>query len=206
MPRYLRFLSIFHLAISCVSPALSQASDAAPADPYLAQRALPIAIEADSAEQDEQSGLTVYRGNVTMMQGSLRIEANEIQFQSAQSDGNGKRKLNRVAASGDPAVFSHRETIEEEVVAQALEIDYLPADGKVVMQGDASLVQQASSVRGDRIEYFISEKKVRAAADPQTSSGRVKTVITPGQDFGINLNPGKAATETASENPEPAAR
>ena len=162
------------------------------------QRSLPIAIEADSAEQNEQQGLTVYRGHVTMTQGDLRIEASEVNILSLKNEILGKRKINKITAKGDPAVFSHRDEDNQEVVAQADQINYTPASGTVVMQGDASLVQQGSSVRGNRIEYFISEKKVKAAADPKAQSGRVKTIITPGQGFSFKSAVNDANQETST--------
>ena len=120
------------------------------------QRELPIAIEADSAEQLEQQGLTVYRGNVTMTQGNLRIEASEIQIQSIKDPSQGNRQISEVIANGDLAVFTHTDDNNAEVVAQANKIDYSPLKDTVLMSGNASLVQQGSSVRGEKIKYFLS--------------------------------------------------
>lgn len=169
----------------------------------VSQRNLPIAIEADSAEQLEQQGLTIYRGNVTMIQGNLRIEAAEIQIHSIKSLPQDNRRISEVVANGDLAMFSHTDEDDTEVIARAKKIDYAPLKDTVVMSGNASLVQQGSSVRGDKIEYFISEQKVKAASissSPGAKEGRVKTVITPGQ--GISFGTKK---EESASTPSPAA-
>jgi len=180
-----------HALFAEVNPATEGHTTEKPKTP--SQRELPIAIEADSAEQLEQQGLTIYRGNVTMTQGNLRIEAAEIQIHSIKRQPLENRQISEVIASGDLAMFSHTDDDNTEVVARAKKIDYAPLKDTVVMSGNASLVQQGSSVKGDKIEYFISEQKVKAAASaglPGAREGRVKTVITPGQ--GINFGAKKA--------------
>jgi len=162
------------------------------------QRELPISIEADSAEQNEQQGLTIYRGNVTMTQGRLRIEADEIQIVSVKIESENNRQISEVVANGDLAVFSHRDKADSEVIAMARTIDYSPRENTVVLTGSASLEQQGSSVRGEKIEYFISEQKVKAAASPGEKQGRVKTVITPGQGISFGSREKKNSDNPSS--------
>ena len=38
----------------------------------------PIIIESDSAERNEKTGLTQYKGNVVIQQGSMVIDASEV--------------------------------------------------------------------------------------------------------------------------------
>lgn len=167
------------------------------------ERELPISIEADSAEQNEQQGLTIYRGNVTMTQGRLRIEADEIQILSVKVETQNNRQISEVVANGNLAVFSHRDRTDAEVVAMAKTIDYSPQKNTVVMTGSASLEQQGSSVRGEKIEYFISEQKVKAAASQGEKQGRVKTVITPGQGIRFGTKEKTNSTAPTQDEGEP---
>lgn len=149
---------------------------------FRANTSAPIAIEADSAEQDEKMGVTTYRGNVAIVQGPLSIQADRVQINS-RNDGE-KRSVEKITATGSPATFTHQAVnAADNIVAQALHIDYHLTLGSVILENNASLVQQGSSVSGDRIEYFIAEKRVKAAAggqSPDGQQGRVRTVITPG--------------------------
>jgi lipopolysaccharide export system protein LptA len=140
----------------------------------------PIAIEADSAEQDEKTGVTIYKGNVAIVQGSLSIAADLVRIVSRPV--NDRRIIAMISAEGSPARFNHRaENTVDSITANARSIDYMLEDGKVILQREAELVQQGSSVSGDRIEYFIAEKRVSASTDESASrGGRVRTVITPG--------------------------
>ena len=57
----------------------------------------PIEIAADSAVREEPSGKTLYRGDVVLTRGSLRIESNELSF--TETD----RGSTVIAATGAPA-------------------------------------------------------------------------------------------------------
>ena len=59
----------------------SPASWALPTD-----REQPIRVQADSAELDDKQGVAVYRGDVVVTQGSMKLTANRAQvFQSMQA-------------------------------------------------------------------------------------------------------------------------
>lgn len=140
-----------------------------------------IAIEADSAEQDEKTGVTTYSGSVAIVQGPLSIVADRVRIVSKTVGDN--RVVEAIHAEGQPALFTHNSADNSEnVTARASNIEYLLEMGKINLQGKASLLQQGSSVSGDLIEYFIDQKRVKARADDSTrqGGGRVRTVITPG--------------------------
>lgn len=150
----------------------------------------PISIEADSAEQDEKLGITTYKGNVAIVQGPLSIKADRVHIISMGSSD--KRSVEKISASGNPAIFTHQASSPaDSIIAQAQKIDYQLKPGIVILRNSASLVQQGSSVSGELIEYFIAEKRVKAQAGGEKTSGksdRVRTVITPGA--GILFNTG----------------
>lgn len=148
------------------------------------QTVTPISIEADSAEQNEKLGITVYSGNVSITQGELSIQANQVKITSVENDDTQKRTIENIIANGDPAIFSHNtENPAEQMVAKANTINYLLKPGVVTFEENAFLSQQGSSVRGNHIEYTIAERRIKAHANPENKKTRVKTIITPGDDL-----------------------
>ncbi|MBT8139653.1 MAG: lipopolysaccharide transport periplasmic protein LptA [Gammaproteobacteria bacterium] len=168
------------IACGCLALLLAVNSNAQSSGVRLDSSA-PISIEADSAEQDEKLGVTTYKGNVAIVQGSLSIVADLVRIISRTV--NDSRVVGTISADGSPAVFTHSAPGSSDTTsARASSIEYLLDEGKIILQRDATLIQQGSSVSGDRIEYFIEEKRVKANANENAGAdgSRVRTVITPG--------------------------
>ena len=62
-------------------------------------RSQTIIIESNSAERDEKTGLTQYRGNVVINQGSLVIEADQVTVYYKDN------KVSRIICLGLPASY-----------------------------------------------------------------------------------------------------
>lgn len=178
-----RHRSLCALVLLCLSLYASNGltQETTPAGSELTTKsATPIAIEADSAEQNEKLGLTIYAGNVSVTQGSLAIKADKVQIVSVTKAE--QRNIEKIIATGEPAVFTHQsDQQDEQITAEARKIDYQLKDGIILLEDNASLVQHGSSVTGSRIEYFIQEQRVIAETRPNGQSERVRTVITPGE-------------------------
>lgn len=133
-----------------------------------------IHIVADEAVRDENSGLTVYRGNVRMNQGSMRIEADQITIFKLESEGD------KIVAEGSPAHMQQRPEPDSPLMhAWGGVIEYYRIEERVLLLNKAQLEQDGSTVRGDRIEYFIKDKLIKAAADGSGDKRRVEVVIPP---------------------------
>lgn len=148
------------------------------------QRSAPIAIEADSAEQDEKKGITIYRGNVSIEQGDLTIKADTVTIQStintAQADTSSARSISHIIANGKPARFTQQLASEPNPInAEGNTIRYAIEEGIILLEDNASIDQIGSKVTGEKIEYFIREDKVKAQADPNDKNTRVHTIINP---------------------------
>ncbi len=134
----------------------------------------PIHIVADEAVRDERTGLTVYRGNVHMNQGTIRIEADQITIYRIETEGD------KIVAIGSPAHMQQQPEPESALMhAWGEIIEYYRTEERVQLREDAQLEQDGSTVRGDRIDYFINEQLVKAAADENDGSRRVEVVIPP---------------------------
>ena len=148
----------------------------------------PIRIAADSAEQDEREGVTVYSGNVVIEQSSLQIEADQVTIRTATDNPDKARKVEVIVATGKPAHLrqqtptgDHGEQMEnsEAIDASADTIHYWLVRGVIKLEKNATINQHGSSVSGDEIEYFIDRQRVKAKADPSRPKGRVQTIIAP---------------------------
>lgn len=161
------------VAAACLS-LLACAAHALPED-----RQQPIEVSADSAERDEKAGTTTYTGRVQVDQGTIRIEADKVVL---FTEG---KKVTRINAVGQPAKFQQQPEPNKGLVhAQGLTMDYLVSEEHVVLQQNARMEQDGSVVQGDRIDYYVNQRLVKAAADKSAPQKRVRVVIPPEQANG----------------------
>lgn len=138
--------------------------------------ALPIQVDAKSQFVDGKNKTSLFRDDVLIVQGSLKITADEVEV--IASDGEGREIF---VARGTPASYS--QTLEDgnPVFARANEIRYEVAARTISLTGNAELQQDTSMVKGDVITYDMTTEQLLATsnADSEESSGRVTTVFTP---------------------------
>ena len=156
-------------------------------------REQPIHIEADSVDIDDKKGISVYRGNVRMTQGSIVLTADTVttyaSFVTETKPGaEGKKKerqLDKIIAEGKLA--NYRQLLDskdavtgknEELRARAERIDYFASEERVVLQRSAYLWKEGSEFSGNVIEYSGREETVKASK-AQTGQERVQAVIQP---------------------------
>jgi lipopolysaccharide export system protein LptA len=134
----------------------------------------PIRIEADEAVRDEKTGLTVYRGNVRIRQGSLKILADQVTLYHINT------QADKIVAEGAPAHIQQQRTLESETMhAEGNIIEYYKEEERVHIREDAKLEQGGSTVSSDSIEYFINQELVKATTDTPGNTRRVEVVIPP---------------------------
>ena len=157
----------------------------------------PIYIQSDRAERDERKGTTVYTGDVEIDQGSLHISADRV---TITMDGD---QVNRIDAVGAPAKMHQKPSLEREpVYARANTIQYDVVREILTLIEKAAVTQEGSTVKGERIEYFVQEQRVKASAgsaEPGTS--RVQMVIQPRR---ATPAPPPQATDGQPQPPPPA--
>ena len=133
----------------------------------------PIHIVADEAVSDERAGLTLYRGNVTMSQGSIHIEADQVAIHHADAE------TDKIVATGSPAHMRQRPEPDSPVMnAWGDTIEYYHKEDRMLLLDNAQLEQDGSILKGDRIDYFINDRLVKAASE-QDAGQRVRVVIPP---------------------------
>ena len=132
----------------------------------------PFYIASDRAQLDGQRGITVYEGNVELIQGTLTIFADKITIY------NHRKNISEIIASGQPARYQQKAGIEQgDIIAKANMIRYLLTKRNILLQGDASITQDGATFTGEVINYDIDSTVMRASSDR-----RVQMVIPPNND------------------------
>ena len=134
----------------------------------------PMRITADTALRDEKQGMTVYSGNVHMVQGSLEIDADKLTIYHDTD------QANKIVAEGQPARMQQQPAADEALVkARAQIIEYFKAEERVHLSLDAHIAQDGATVTGNSIDYLIAEQLVKADSDQAQQGNRVEVVIPP---------------------------
>ena len=144
-----------------------------------------IEIEADTAEMDDVSKITIYRGNVIVTQGSIKMTGHTM---TVHFDKNNDMEL--VIMNGTPATY--RQLPDDGKVfdeAEALQMEYYALKNYVILIDRALVTQEGLKFSGKRIEYDTILSKVKAEGRPNTADkkeengnkqikdGRVKIII-----------------------------
>ena len=138
-------------------------------------RQQPMTVEADTAELNERSGVSVYKGNVVVVQGSLTMKADLMTLQSKD------HKLTRMTGIGKPATYRQIDSSTgEPVYGEADKIVYLPGKNQLILTGKASLLKNDNTFKSERIVYNMTNDYVSAGS--KEGGKRVKIVIQPVED------------------------
>ncbi len=134
-------------------------------------REQPVHIRADHFEADRQKGIAVYRGNVVMTQGTIRIEADVVHIH--QPDG----QLEKVVGDGRPARFRQRpDDTEFDIKGRSRHFEYLIDRNLIHLEGEAHIEQDRDQFTGERIIYDTARGLVQSSGGEQ---GRVHAILQP---------------------------
>jgi len=152
-------------------------------------REQPIQITADQALRDEKQGVTIYSGNVKLIQGTLRIDAAKL---TIYHDG---PKLERVVAEGVPAHLQQLPDPDKGVVkARARSITYYQLEDRIHLEQQAQVERDGNIVTGDSINYFVDQDLFRADSTAD-SEDRVIVVIPPQKTPGEGQSSGNTDSQ-----------
>lgn len=130
----------------------------------------PIDVSADRSEYDNKAGIQRLIGNVEIVQGTMKITANEIAIHLKDN------RLARIEGKGSPIRFEQLNDLNESVVGEANAIDYNATDGTLILTGDARLQQPRQELNSSRIVFNSRAQTVKADGGDQ---GRVNIRIQP---------------------------
>jgi len=133
----------------------------------------PIQVEADGADINDRTGVSVYTGNVIVTQGSIKINANKITV--TQQD----EKSDHILAEGKPVRFQQEVDNQPELIkGRAQRTEYYMDSEMLYMTGDAILMQGKDTFRSDRITYDRVKAQVKAGSSAKGKQ-RVRISIQP---------------------------
>jgi lipopolysaccharide export system protein LptA len=156
----------------------------------LAPEPQPVDIQADFGEIDRVAGRGVYRGNVVIQQGGMRITAAEVRIILEDDE------LARVEIDGAPATFEHLPPGSTQPTrGMARSMVYEVKASTVELKGEARVEQRGDEVAGESIHYDLKDDRVLAASG-QGSNERVQMTITPRR-----AKDGEAKKPAATEPP-----
>lgn len=152
----------------------------------------PINIQSDHASQIilKNGEKTEYFGNVVITQGSLKINGDHITILSKD------RKVTSIIALGKPAYFEQQsDPAKSPIKAQADKLNYNLKTDTVILNNNASIEQNGTTVSGKRIVYNIASEQVKASGGKDESS-RVHMVLIP--DGGLDGS--NTSTDTSTDS------
>ena len=168
-----------------------------------------VLVEADEVEMDFSSGTRIYRGNVSVRQGTIRIIADQIEliYKGEQ--------LDHGIATGNPAVFRQRpDGKDHDIVGTGRQIELDEINNIVTFIGNARLRQDRDAIEGERIVYDMARDRmvVRGetrstregedadTAPPKNDAERPRMVLQPDE---MGTTDSDTSNLTAETSPEP---
>lgn len=146
---------------------------AAPAIGLTSDRRQPIRITADRMIVDERKGVSHYRGNVFLKQGSLEIRADQLTVRLQQG------KISQIVATGNPARLQQKPDERDMIYSSARRMEYNTHSGRLLLIDNARVTQGANRFSGKHIEYNTLNSTVTAGRDQENKDDRVHVIIEP---------------------------
>lgn len=170
----MRFVNTIPLFLSLAASLGSAAAWALPTD-----REQPIRVQADSAELDDKQGVAVYKGDVVVTQGSMKLTGNTV---TLKQNKNGEIEV--VTSVGKPAYFEQKPAPEKEMTkAYGLTIQYFVAQNRVILIDQAKVIQEGNTFEGEKVVYDTERQIVNAGratgTQVTTPRPRIDMVIQP---------------------------
>jgi len=135
----------------------------------------PIEVEADELEVRDQEGISIYQGNVKLVQGSLEINADRVVIHFNEAN-----ELTLMEMTGAPATLRQLDDNQQEIWGEAKQIDYTQSKSLLELRDSARLSHAGDVIESDVIS--INTKSSSFKAGSMESDKRVKMLIQPKPD------------------------
>jgi len=133
----------------------------------------PVEVEADSFHLDDAKEVTIYSGNVIIIQGSMEILADEITVHGARGT------TNKVVAVGNPVKFKQQPDGNQNLIrGEAKRFEYRVTRDILILTNNATLWQGGNTFSSNQIVYD-SKRSIVKAGDKRSGSKRVKITLKP---------------------------
>ena len=139
----------------------------------------PIRVQADTAELDDRQGVAVYRGDVVITQGTMKITGDTVTItQTASGD------IDVFTSVGNLAYYEQKPAVDKEIVkAYGKTIQYFASNERIVLIDQAKVIQEGNTFEGEKIVYDTRRQIVNAGratgGNVSTPRPRIDMVIQP---------------------------
>ncbi|MBS8224970.1 LptA/OstA family protein [Vannielia litorea] len=144
------------------APAFAQGADVA-FGALKHDSSLPVEIAADQLQINQETGKAVFRGNVEVGQGEMRLTAAMVEVEYEGGDSS-TGKVQRLHATGGVTLVSGAEA------AEARDAIYTIGSSQIVMTGDVLLTQGQNALAGQKLVVDLD-------SGTGVMEGRVRTVF-----------------------------
>lgn len=128
----------------------------------------PINIQADSAEINDTTGISTYRGNVVITQGSTRLTGDLVILETAN------KKVKKIISEGNLSTFKQTTDDGRKINAEAEKMIYSITGNKIVLTKNAKLTEAGNTFASDKITFYTDKEIVSAGS----ASGNERVNIT----------------------------
>jgi lipopolysaccharide export system protein LptA len=125
---------------------------------------LPVEVTADSLSVNQADGTAIFKGNVVVGQGDMRLAAGEVRVIYASGTAS---RIERLEATGGVTLASGTEA------AESREAVYSVDGGQIVMTGDVVMTQGQNAISGQKLTLSLE-------AGTGVMEGRVRTILQTG--------------------------
>jgi lipopolysaccharide export system protein LptA len=128
----------------------------------------PINIQADSAEINDATGVSTYRGNVKITQGSMILTGDTVILETAN------KKVKKITSEGKLSTFKQTTDDGRKIDAEAEKMVYSITGNEIVLTKNAKLTEAGNTFASGKITFYTDKEIVSAGS----SSGEDRVNIT----------------------------
>lgn len=145
-------------ALVAATPALAKSSD----------RQQPMDISADSTDAVmEDNGMSVLKGNVSIRQGTLEVNADRAEVHRVAGD------IQRIVLTGAPARLKQVSDAGEAMEAEARQVTYTLSEDIMLLTGAVQVRQPRGTLSGETVRYDIGTGRLNGGGDGQRVNMRI---------------------------------
>ena len=156
-----KYTCLLCIAFLCTSNALALTDDSSK----------PINIQADSAEINDATGVSTYKGNVIITQGSMHLTGDIVVLETAN------KKVKKIIAEGKLSTFKQKTDDGRLINAEAEKMVYSITGNKIILTNNAKLTEAGNTFASDSITFYTDKEIVKAGS--ASGNDRVNITVFP---------------------------
>ena len=132
----------------------------------------PVYIDSNAATYDDNTGVSIYTGNVVSTQGSLKVWSDKLVVYFKDGD------VDKLVATGKPARFQQTPDRGGDITGKALTGEYYPKQNLLILIKEAVVWQDGNTYASDIIRYD-SKNAIVKAGEQESDAKRVRVILKP---------------------------